>query len=258
MLLYGESPQGLSDSRGLTLEEAQQVYDKVLSAMPQMQKAIEVTEDFVEQRGYVETIAGHVRRLPEATQNLDYGKKSRAIRQSFNAVVQGSSAYCTNTALIIIRNMIRKFKLKSRIAITVHDSIVLDVHPEEIDTVPKMVKRVMDHLPIQDFILNIKDYPTLKIADKYKINDKQFRFPLFAEMAFGKTYGDDLDFSWDDYDALGKDIEKYYKYAMEVKWVEDKYNTALKDESDDDKKAKIVDERESKVKEIRNKYFNYV
>ena len=61
MLLYGESPQGLSDSRGLTLEEAQQVYDKVLSAMPQMQKAIEVTEDFVEQRGYVETIAGHVR-----------------------------------------------------------------------------------------------------------------------------------------------------------------------------------------------------
>ena len=85
---------------------------------------------------------------------------------------------------------------------------------------------------------------------------EQFRFPLFAEMAFGKTYGDDLDFSWDDYDALGKDIENYYKYSMEVKWIEDKYNTALKDESDDDKKAKIVDEREAKVKEIRDKYFN--
>ena len=252
-LLYGESPQGLSESRGLTLEEAQQVYDKVLSAMPQMQKAIEVTEDFVEQRGYVETIAGHVRRLPEATQNLDYGKKSRAIRQSFNAVVQGSSAYCTNTALIIIRNMIRKFKLKSRIVITVHDSIVLDVHPDEIDVVPKMVKRVMDHLPIQDFILNIKDYPTLRVDDKYKINDTQFRFPLFGEVAFGKTYGDDLDFDFDDYEALG--IDKYYEFSMKCKYIEDKANTDLSNENDNDKKAEIVKQRDKDIKELRSKYF---
>lgn len=256
MLLYGESPQGLSDSRGLTLEEAQQVYDKVLSAMPQMQKAIEVTEDFVEQRGYVETIAGHVRRLPEATQNLDYGKKSRAIRQSFNAVVQGSGSYCTNTALIIIRNTLRKYGLKSRIAITVHDSIVLDVHPDEINIVPAMAKKIMEHLPIQDFILNINDFPTLKIADKYKINDAQFRFPLFGEIAFGKTYGDDLDFDFDDYKALG--IDKYYQFSMECKYIEDKANTDLSNEEDNDKKAEIVKQRDQQLEEIRNKYFKKV
>lgn len=255
-LLYGESPQGLSDSRGLTLEEAQQVYDKVLSAMPQMQKAIEVTEDFVEQRGYVETIAGHVRRLPEATQNLDYGKKSRAIRQSFNAVVQGSGSYCTNTALIIIRNTLRKYDLKSRIAITVHDSIVLDVHPDEINIVPAMAKKIMEHLPIQDFILNINDFPTLKIADKYKINDTQFRFPLFGEIAFGKTYGDDLDFDFDDYKALG--IDKYYQFSMECKYIEDKANTDLSNEEDNDKKAEIVKQRDQQLEEIRNKYFKKV
>ena len=255
-LLYGESPQGLSESRGLTLEEAQQVYDKVLSAMPQMQKAIEVTEDFVEQRGYVETIAGHVRRLPEATQSLDYGKKSRAIRQSFNAVVQGSGAYCTNTALIIIRNTLRKYGLKSRIAITVHDSIVLDVYPDEINIVPAMAKKIMEHLPIQDFILNINDFPTLKIADKYKINDTQFRFPLFGEIAFGKTYGDDLDFDFDDYKALG--IDKYYQFSMECKYIEDKANTDLSNEEDNDKKAEIVKQRDQQLEEIRNKYFKKV
>ena len=255
-LLYGESPQGLSESRGLTLEEAQQVYDKVLSAMPQMQKAIEVTEDFVEQRGYVETIAGHVRRLPEATQSLDYGKKSRAIRQSFNAVVQGSGAYCTNTALIIIRNTLRKYGLKSRIVITVHDSIVLDVHPDEINIVPAMAKKIMEHLPIQNFILNINDFPTLKIADKYKINDTQFRFPLFGEIAFGKTYGDDLDFDFDDYKALG--IDKYYQFSMECKYIEDKANTDLSNEDDNDKKAEIVKQRDQRLEEIRNKYFKKV
>lgn len=256
MLLYGESPQGLVDSRGLTMEEAQETFKKVLSAMPRMEQVIELTNAFVEQRGYVETISGHVRRLPEAMQNRNPALKSRAIRQAFNCVVQGSGAVCTNTALIYIRKAIHDYHLKSRIAITVHDSIVLDVHPNEIEIVPKLAQNIMQHLPISNFILNMADLPDLKVADKYKINDKQFRFPLFAEMAFGKTYGDDLDFSWEDYNALNKDIEKYYKYSMEVKWVEDKYNTALKDESDDDKKAKIVDEREAKVKEIRDKYFD--
>ena len=37
MLLYGESPQGLVDSRGLTMEEAQETFKKVLSAMPRME-----------------------------------------------------------------------------------------------------------------------------------------------------------------------------------------------------------------------------
>ena len=141
MLLYGESPQGLVDSRGLTMEEAQDTFHKVLSAMPQMEKVIEITNSFAEQQGYVETISGHVRRLPEATQNRNPALKSRAIRQCFNAVVQGSGAVCTNTALIYIRKAIRDYHLKSRIVITVHDSIVLDVHPSEINIVPKLALR---------------------------------------------------------------------------------------------------------------------
>ena len=85
--MYGESPQGLVDSRGLTMEEAQETFKKVLSAMPRMEQVIELTNAFVEQRGYVETISGHVRRLPEAMQNRNPALKSRAIRQAFNCVV---------------------------------------------------------------------------------------------------------------------------------------------------------------------------
>lgn len=252
MLLYGESPQGLVDSRGLTMEEAQDTFHKVLSAMPQMEKVIEITNSFAEQQGYVETISGHVRRLPEATQNRNPALKSRAIRQCFNAVVQGSGAVCTNTALIYIRKAIRDYHLKSRIVITVHDSIVLDVHPSEINIVPKLAQQIMQHLPIKNFILNTDDYKDLKVADKYKINDHQFRFPLFAEMAFGKTYGDDLDFDQAECDKLG--IEKYYQYSMECKKYKDIYNTQLKTEKAEDKKAEIVDKMNNKLAEIKKSY----
>ena len=236
------------------MEEAQDTFHKVLSAMPQMEKVIEITNKFAEQRGYVETISGHVRRLPEATQNRNPALKYRAIRQCFNAVVQGSASVCTNTALIYIRKAIRDYHLKSRIVITVHDSIVLDVHPSEINIVPKLAQQIMQHLPIKNFILNLDDYKDLKVADKYKINDHQFRFPLFAEMAFGKTYGDDLDFSWDEFDDFNKDIGTYYQYSMECKKYKDIYNTQLKNEKEEDKKAEIVDKMNNKLAEIKKRY----
>ena len=254
MLMYGEGAQGLADSRGLTMDEANETINKVLKAMPNIDKTSQIVNQFAEQCGFVSTISGHVRRLPDATQSKDLSKKSRAIRQAFNSVVQGSGAYCTNTALIILRNLIRKYQLKSRIVITVHDSIVLDVHPSEIKIVPLLAKQVMEHLPIPNFILKDSDFPDLKIADKYRVDKEHFRFPLIAEMAFGKTYGDDLDFSYNEYHQLGN-IETYYDYAKKCKLVSDTYNTKLKNTNDDDEKAKIVKDRDQKLSEIHQQYF---
>ena len=148
---------------------------KVLGAMPTLSKVIDAVHNFVEQRGYVETIRGHVRRLPDAKYG-SYGSKARALRQSFNALVQGSGANVTNTALIKVREVLRGYK--SELVATVHDSIVLDVHPDEVMVVPKLVKEIMEQVEIPAFILNIADFPDLQIDDKYKINDKQFRFPV--------------------------------------------------------------------------------
>lgn len=252
-VLYGEGPQGLADSRGLSLDEAKETINRVMKAMPGIDRTSQVVQEFAKQRGYVETISGHVRRLPEAQDAHNPAKQSRAIRQSFNAVIQGSGSYCTNTALYLIRKAIKKFNLKSRIVITVHDSIVLDVHPSEMMIIPKLAKKIMEHLPIPELICKRSDYPDLKVADKYAINDKLFRFPLFAEGEFGKTYGDALDLDMDELAQLG--AETYYQYGMECKLVNDTYNTQLKDEQDDDKKADIVKTRDTKLGEIHKKYF---
>lgn len=252
-LLYGESPQGLADSRGLTIEEANQTFDKVLGAMPQMKKAIDATQNFAEQKGYVETLSGHVRRLPEATLKNDYSTKSRALRQSFNAVVQGSGSFVTNLSLILICQALRKFGLKSKVVLTVHDSIVLDIPAEEMLTVPAMVRKIMANPPIKSFILERSDFPDLNVADKYMINRSQFRFPLFPEIEFGKTYADGLDYDLDRINEIG--LDNYYNYGKECKFVSDKYNTMLAHAEDENSKASIVEEMDSQLDEIKNKYF---
>lgn len=251
--MYGEGPQGLADSRGLSMDEAQATIKKVLKAMPGIDKTSQAVQEFAKAKGYVTTISGHVRRLPDAMTKINPAKQSRALRQSFNCVVQGSGAVCTNTALILIDKALRNYHLKSKLILTVHDSILADCPKLEIPIVPKLIIQVMSHLPLKEFILNDKDFPDLKIADKYKINDHQFRFPLFPEPSFGKTYGDNLDFDFSDCKKLG--IDEYYKYSKQVKLIQDTYNTQLSIEKDDDKKAKIVDTMNNKLQQLKNRYF---
>ena len=255
--IYGESEMGLADTLGIDIDEANRIMDKVLGALPQLKQAIEVTQEFASKYGYVETISGHRRRLPDAKSG-DRKIKSRALRQAFNAVVQGSGSYCTNVAIILIRNEILKHGYKSRIVNTVHDSIVLDVHPDELDIVPYMAKNIMENLPISSFILNIADYPQLNIAGKYKINDTQFRFPMFAVPEWGRSYADGFELDYSKLELLG--LDEYYNYSIEGKQVNDVYNTRIANVSEDTKEAtdqekeRLDNERNGKLADIDIKY----
>lgn len=250
--MYGESEQGLAETLKESVEDAKVTMDKVLGAMPQLARVIDLVHDFAEQRGYVETILGHRRRLPEVKLS-DYGAKSRALRQSFNAVIQGSGANVTNTALISIREYLREHNLKSKIVATVHDSIVVDVPKEELMIVPKVVKYLMEHVKLPNFILDIDKYPSLKVDDKYKISDTQFRFPLFAEIEFGRVYGEELDFDEEKIKSIG--IDKYLEYAQKEKLINNTFNTKLGKLEEEQAKEKLIQEHEEELKSLETTYF---
>ena len=116
-----------------------------------------------------------------------------------------------------------------------------------------MVRKIMANPPIKSFILNKSDFPNLNIADKYMINKTQFRFPLFPEIEFGKTYADGFDFDLDKIKEIG--LKNYYSYSKECKYVSDKYNTMLAHADDEESKASIVEEMDSQLDDIKNKYF---
>lgn len=250
-ILYGMSIGGLADSLGESEKDAQVTYNKVMSAMPKTEKYIEGIHSFVEKYGYVETIQGNYRRLPEA-QYGSYGEKQRALRQSFNASCQGSGPYITNSALIEIRNWLRDNNMKSKLILTVHDSIVVDVHPDEVFEVTEKVKYIMEHLPIKEFILDATGY---NVPERWDLGNGKMRFPMFSEIEMGHTYGDDLD--WDSEEAKTfPDVETYYNFSMETKRTNDVYNQKEKElpKDADDEKESLEQKRASELKAIKTKF----
>ena len=212
MLLYGESAQGMANKQGISLGEAQATIDKVLGGMPGVKAFIDETHAKVEKLHYVETITGFRRRLGDVL-SKDKGKASRALRQSVNAIIQGSGSNILVLGLIKAREMFEKYHLKSVLAITVHDSIVIDCHPDEVEKAIAIVKYCMEHVDLP--ILTSNDATGYDVPEQYKLPNNKFRFPLRAEPEIGLNYNDDVGFDKEEFEKFNSPTGycKYY-YAM--------------------------------------------
>jgi hypothetical protein len=73
-------------------------------------------------------------------------RTQRALRQGVNAVIQGAASDLTLTSLILIDRELRRRGLKSRVILTVHDSIVIDALISEAAQVVKIARRIMENL----------------------------------------------------------------------------------------------------------------
>lgn len=245
--LYGQSAMAFAQMWDETEEEAQKTVDNILNAMPGVRKSIDLIHAFVERYGYTQTLQGNYRRLPNAKNKKNLSLYSRAIRQSYNAVVQGSGSYFTNTSLILIREYLREHNLKSKIAITVHDSILLDVHPDEVEEVIGYAKYIMENLPIKYLMCRYSDFGLTpqEIPEKYRTsNENYFRFPLFAEVEIGRNYAEELE--WDSHEFVHfKDITQYCEVYHYTQQIDDYYSTKLMNADSEEEKQKILKDKEN-------------
>ena len=93
---------------------------------------------------FVESVFGFRRRFV-APANWMSPDGWRINRQAWNHLVQNTAACILYCALIKLHREMQALELKSKIILTVHDSIGLDVHPDEIDVVARLVKACMEH-----------------------------------------------------------------------------------------------------------------
>lgn len=211
-LLYGETIRGLAEKQGITVEESQEVMDGMYEAYPKLEEAITKAQTMAEKLHYVETLAGFRRRLDTAT-SKDKSIRNRTLRQAFNAIVQGSGAYVTNTALILIREVFEQAKMKSKLCITVHDSIVIDCEPSEIEDAYNIATYIFSHSPIPE--LNNLPIGNLDVPDHLKQSPTTYRFPMIGEAEIGLNYNDDVDFKLKDFQTY-KSAYGYCKYNYEM------------------------------------------
>jgi DNA polymerase I len=143
-LFYGLSDFGLARDTGMSTEEARTFIDAYFRAYNRVREFLEGIKIQAREQGYVETIL-HRRRYIQDIRSPNRMLRQAAERIAINMPVQGSAADIMKLAMIQLHDYLREQRLASRMILTVHDELVLEVPPGEreelIDVVPGLMAK---------------------------------------------------------------------------------------------------------------------
>lgn len=174
-MIYGAGRTRLASAAKVSEKQAGELKDRYLREFRGIGRYLEATHRKAEKLGYVTTIIGRRRHVPDAqlrgkTQK-EHALKSVALRQAGNAPIQGSAADIISIAM---RNLTRRFKKENlthddvRIVLQVHDELIIECREDIVDDVAKIVKYEME-------------------------NAIKLRVPLVADVGIGDRWSDAKD-----------------------------------------------------------------
>ena len=144
-IMYGISAFGLSQRLHIGRAEAKKIIEDYFANFPAISSYIEDTLTAARETGYVETIFGRRRYLPDI--NSKNGTvRALAERNAINAPIQGTSADIIKLAMINVDKRLRQEGLQSRMVLQIHDELVFDAIKEEVETLCKIVKEEMENV----------------------------------------------------------------------------------------------------------------
>jgi DNA polymerase-1 len=141
-LMYGMSAFRLGRDLGISREEARSYMDEYFGRIPQVSEWIEATRARCRSQGFVETMFGRRRLIPEIY-SKDYGERMAAEREAVNSGVQGTAADLIKIAMIKVHRALQDERLGARLLLQVHDELLLEVPEAEIEQVKTLVVREM-------------------------------------------------------------------------------------------------------------------
>ena len=142
-IIYGISAFGLSERLGISRAESKELIDGYFRSYPHIREYIERSVEKAREQGYVTTVMGRKRMLPDIG-SRNAVVRSYAERNAVNAPLQGSAADIIKIAMVNIYNAFEREGLKSRMIIQVHDELVFNVKPDELDRVKELVMSLME------------------------------------------------------------------------------------------------------------------
>nr|WP_314290304.1 DNA polymerase I [uncultured Capnocytophaga sp.] len=143
-IIYGVSAFGLSAQTDLSRSESKELIDTYYATYPNLRNYINKQIEFARKHGYVETILGRRRYLPDIHSHNQV-VRGGAERNAVNAPIQGSAADIIKIAMIRIHNQLQAQKLQTRMLLQVHDELVFDVPKTELEIVKPLVKEAMEN-----------------------------------------------------------------------------------------------------------------
>ena len=143
-IVYGISDYGLSQNLGITRKEAAQFIEKYFKSFPGVQDYMDWSIHEARQKGYSITLLQRRRYIPEIT-SRNFNIRSFAERTAMNTPIQGSAADIIKLAMINMSERLKREGLKSKMLLQVHDELIFEVPPEELEIMKKIVPDEMEN-----------------------------------------------------------------------------------------------------------------
>ena len=144
-IMYGISAFGLAQRLKIPRGDAKKIIDDYFTNFPAVSAFISDTIVSAREKGYVETLFGRRRYLPDIT-SRNATVRALAERNAVNAPIQGTSADIIKIAMVEVDREMQAQGLKSRMVLQVHDELVFDAVQEEIGTLERMVVEKMQNV----------------------------------------------------------------------------------------------------------------
>ena len=144
-IMYGISAFGLSQRLKMSRAEAKKIIDDYFTNFPAISSYINDTIAAARETGYVETIFGRRRYLPDIN-SRNATVRSLAERNAINAPIQGTSADIIKLAMINVSRRLDAEGMKSRMVLQIHDELMFDAVPEEVEHLKKIVTEEMENV----------------------------------------------------------------------------------------------------------------
>ena len=141
-LAYGMEAFGLAQRLGVPIGEAQQILDAYFVAFPAVHDYMERTVAEAREKGYTETLFGRRRQIPELASD-NFRIRQAGERQAMNAGIQGLAADIFKVALIRLDRALDAAGSTSRLILQVHDEVICEVPPADLDAVTAIVLEAM-------------------------------------------------------------------------------------------------------------------
>ena len=143
-IVYGISDFGLANQIGVSNKKAKEYIQQYLEKYSGIKHFMDDIVESAKQKGYVETLFGRRRYIPEITAN-NFMQRSFGERVAMNMPVQGSAADIIKIAMVKVWERLKALGLKSRLVLQVHDELLIETYKDEQEQVERLLQEEMEN-----------------------------------------------------------------------------------------------------------------
>ena len=191
-IIYGQGSWELSKKLQVSEEEAKEFKETFFATFPGIQEFIDSVQEKCKENGFIETIGGRIRLLPNINKNGE--DKSRAKRQAVNSTIQGSAADLIKVAMVNLNRVILKKELDVRLVLEMHDELIFEVRNELIQEFSLLLSNTMRRVSSASVDHSIAgDEDTSRDEDECRLRTP-FSVVLPVNLKTGSNWSDLTDF----------------------------------------------------------------